>query len=56
MSTTDQRINALQPGQSLRLSGDDACWCTVERSGNGRELRWVRHTHRGFKVFHRARC
>ncbi|AGG89944.1 hypothetical protein [Rhodanobacter denitrificans] len=56
MSTVDHRINALQPGQSIRISGDAACWCTVERSGNGLQLRWVRHTPKGFKVFHRERC
>lgn len=51
----DRRINAMQPGQSIRLGGDAACWTTVERSGDGRELRWVRHTPAGFKVFSRAR-
>jgi hypothetical protein len=54
-TTTEQRINTLPPGRSLRLSGDTACWCTVERSGDGQWLRYVRHTPRGFKVFKRER-
>jgi len=47
----DRRINALRPGQSIRISGDDDRWCTAERSGDGRTLRFVRHTATGFQVF-----
>ena len=47
----NRRINALRPGQSIRISADDARWCTAERSGDGRTLRFVRHTGNGSKVF-----
>ena len=50
-TTLDQQIDALKPGQEIRISGDDACWVTAERSGNGLLLRFVRHTPNGFKVF-----
>jgi hypothetical protein len=53
--TRDQRIDALQPGQDLRLSGDDTIWVTVERSGDGQWLRFVRHTRNGFHVFQTVR-
>jgi hypothetical protein len=53
--TIDQKINALRPGSSIRLSGDAACWCIVERTGDGQWLRYVRHTANDFKVFHRTR-
>ena len=56
MTTTfDQRIDALQPGQEIRISGDDAIWVTAERSGNGQWLRLVRHTPKGFSVFKTTR-
>lgn len=51
MSTLDARIDALKPGQELRLSGDAASWVTVERSGDGKTIRYVRNTPRGFVVF-----
>ena len=54
-TTLDQRINALKPGQDIRLSGDDAVWVTAERSGNGQWLRFVRHTGNGFTVFKTTR-
>ncbi len=54
-TTLDQRINALKPGQDIRLSGDDAVWVTAERSGNGQWLRFVRHTRNGFTVFKTTR-
>ena len=47
----DQRIDALQPGQEIYISGDDAIWVTAERSGNGQWLRYVRNTPKGFTVF-----
>ena len=49
--TTEQRISSLKPGQEIRISGDAKCWVTVERSGNGKTLRYVRNTKRGFEVF-----
>jgi len=54
-TTLDQRINALKPGQDMRLSGDDAIWVTAERSGDGKWLRFVRHTLNGFTVFKASR-
>lgn len=48
---TNQRIANLKPGQEIRISGDAKCWVTVERSGNGKTLRYVRNTARGFEVF-----
>lgn len=47
----DPKIAALKPGRSVRLSGDDKKWVTVERSGDGKTLRFVRHTPDGFEVF-----
>ena len=47
----DQIISKLNPGQSARVSGDDKVWVTVERSGNGKELRFVRHTATTSTVF-----
>lgn len=47
----DARISALKPGQSVELSRTDSGHVTVERSGNGRQLRFVRHTPQGSKVF-----
>jgi hypothetical protein len=48
---TSQTISSLQPGQQARISGDSQCWVTVERSGDGMTLRFVRHTAHGFYVF-----
>ena len=45
-----QIIANLKPGQERRISGNSLCWVTVERSGNGKTLRYVRHTPRGFEV------
>ena len=53
--TTEQNISALKPGQELRISGDAKCWVTVERSGDGKTLRYVRNTTRGFEVFRTVR-
>ena len=54
-TTLDQRFNALEPGQEIRISGDDALWVTAERSGDGQWLRFVRHTPHGFTVFKTTR-
>ena len=54
-TTIDQRIDALKPGQEIRLSGDEALWVTAERSGDGKWLRFVRHTRNGFTVFKTTR-
>lgn len=42
--TTEQQINKLKPGQSVETSRVGHVWCTVERSGDGNTLRFVRHT------------
>ena len=47
----DQKLNALRPGQSVRLGGDQKCWTEAERSGNGKLIRFVRYTPSGFVVF-----
>jgi len=49
--TTDRIINSLKPGQSAKISGDDKTWVQVERSGNGKTLRFVRCTVRTSEVF-----
>lgn len=41
----------LNPGQSMWISGDSKTWITVERSGNGKTLRYVRNTPSGSVVF-----
>jgi hypothetical protein len=48
-------INSLRPGQETRISGDANCWVTVERSGDGKTLRYVRNTPAGFVVFRTVR-
>jgi hypothetical protein len=48
---TDRIISELKPGQEARISGDAKCWVTVERSGDGKTLRYVRNTASGFQVF-----
>jgi len=49
--TNSQRIASLNPGQSVRISGDAKCWVTVDLSCNGKTLRYVRNTASGFQVF-----
>jgi hypothetical protein len=44
-------ISDLKPGQSIWISGDSKTWVTVERSGNGKTLRYVRNTPMGSVVF-----
>ncbi len=46
----DAKIKALKPGQEVRISGDAAIWVTAERSGNGKTVRFVRHTANGCEV------
>lgn len=47
----NQIIASLVPGASARISGDSSCWVNVERSGDGKTLRYVRFTPSGFVVF-----
>jgi translation elongation factor P/translation initiation factor 5A len=44
-------INNLKNGQSVKISGDSAVWVTVEKSGNGKIIRWVRNTPNSSEVF-----
>lgn len=47
----DAKINNLKAGESIKLGGNDLVWTTCERSGDGKTLRFVRHTQNGFEVF-----
>lgn len=49
--TTDQKIAALRPGQSVRLTGDSRRHVVAERSGNGKTVRFVRIDGRTSTVF-----
>ncbi len=49
-------VSSLLPGQSVRIGGNASCWTTVERSGNGKTIRWVRHTPKGFSVYRSERA
>ena len=51
MKTLDQRITDCPPGGTIRLGGDEHVWTTAERSGDGKTVRFIRHTPRGFEVF-----
>lgn len=53
--TTDQLIQNLQPGHEVQISEIGETRVTVERTGDGRWLRFVRHTASGFQVFKTAR-
>ena len=51
----DQRIDSLERGQSIILSYFNEITCTVERSGNGKILRFVRTFADGsFEVFRKV--
>ena len=50
-SNLDERIDALRPGRSIEISRTDSGWCTAERTGDGRKVRFVRHTAAGWHVF-----
>lgn len=41
----------LTPGETKTISGDADCWVQVERSGNGKLLRFVRCTPNSQTVF-----
>lgn len=49
--TLDTRINQLQPGQSLQLGRTETCWTTVERTGDGKKLNFIRHTPNGYEIY-----
>ena len=45
------RIEALEPGEEMEISRAGEVRVTVERSSDGKTLRFVRHTADGFTVF-----
>ena len=50
--TLRKRTNELKNGESVKISRiNEGTYTTVEVSGNGLILRFVRHTPAGFKVF-----
>lgn len=51
----DARINALKPGGSVRLSESSGIVVTVERSGDGKMIRFVRSSAGGFVVIRQRR-
>jgi hypothetical protein len=55
MTNTDRQINALRPGQSIELSRSNGYRVIAERSGNGKTLRIVRESSRGFDVIREER-
>ncbi len=50
-SALDRQINAIRPGGSLQLGNSNGIRTSVELSGNGKTLRFVRSTAKGFEVF-----
>ena len=50
-SDLDKKIDALRPGQSIEISRTETGHGTAERSGNGKTIRFVRHTTTGWTVF-----
>ncbi len=47
----DKTINNLRPGQSVILTKANGITVSVERSGNGKVIRFVRSTKIGFEIF-----
>lgn len=48
--TLSQIINNLKPGYSAIISECNGIVCSVERSGNGETLRYVRTSNNGNKI------
>lgn len=52
MSSLDSKINHLLPSQAIVISEYNCIKCSVERTGNGKTLRFVRTFSNGsFEVF-----
>lgn len=52
MSNLDAKINSLKSGGSFIISTDSNIICSVERSGDGKKLRFVRTFENGsFEVY-----
>lgn len=54
-NTVDSKINGLKPGQSVVVSQNGGITVTVERTGDGKRVKFVRHTASGFVVFKTGR-
>ena len=52
--TLDQKINRLQPGQSIEISRYSNTSVTAERTANGKQIKFIRHTPSGWRVFKTA--
>jgi len=55
MKNLDSRIADLEPGRSIEISKSGDVTVSVERSGNGKEIRFVRQTKNGFEVFKKSK-
>ena len=51
MSSLKMKINGLKPGYVIQISQTKDAYCTAERSGDGKTLRFVRHSDHSQKVF-----
>lgn len=49
--TLDQKIDAIKPGGSAKLSSSNGTTVTAERSGDGKTLRFVRSSGDASTVF-----
>ena len=49
--TIDEKIDNLSPGGSFQISESNGLRVVVERSGDGKTLRFVRESANGFQVF-----
>ncbi len=47
----NSKINKLKNGQSIEISRSNGQWVTAEKSGNGKVVRFIRHTENSFRVF-----
>ncbi|MBD2700176.1 hypothetical protein IC229_05985 [Spirosoma sp. BT702] len=57
MIQLDATINQLQPSQEIEISRTETAYCTAERSGDGKTLRFIRYTENGktWRVFKQSR-
>ncbi len=54
-SELDTKIDALRPGREMEISRTESGYCTAERSGDGKTIRFVRHQGNMSTVFHTSR-
>jgi hypothetical protein len=55
-SQLDSKINSLKNGQFFRVGGSSQVWTTCEKSGDGKTIRFVRHTPNTSEVFKSVRA